>query len=219
MALYNVIESRLRELAYNRKIEISPSLRLTEAGNVQKIYELSGAPGVRADFIDAAEFFGYSPCNGDTYTIAQDVSIYETDGDESEEINQLLESDADWSTILEKLTEIIRDYYFYEDSWYIKSAYTMQGDCMVDVYEKFEEVGELLEWLQDYVRGEIKFYTENVHEYFRTADECRENNLVWDLAHWANTILDLACSEWRYSAERMVDGLVAEWKRQDELIY
>ena len=219
MSFYHEVDYRLRELAYNRKIGISPNLRLTEAGNIQKIYELSGAPSVRADFARQAEFFSYTNCDSEAFTISADCSTYEPDENEAEEIDQLLESDANWDTVLQKLKEIIKDYYFYEDSWYLESSYTMQGDCMVDCYEKFEESDELLEWLQDYVREEIRFYTENVHEYFRTAEECREWNLIPDLIRWSNGILDLVGTEWRYSADRMVDELVAEWKKADELIY
>ena len=132
MAFYDIVESRLRELAYDRKIEIKPSLSLDNTGNIRKVYQLSGAPGVRADFARAAEFFGYTNCDENAFTISDDYSTYVPDDTEAEIISEALESDKNWDDILTILTSIVEDYFFYEDSYYIESSYTMQGDCMND---------------------------------------------------------------------------------------
>lgn len=219
MSYLNDIDYRLLRLTHNSKVTVRPDLRLNNAGNIQKVYNIIGFRDERESFIDKAQFYGYHPCNNNTYTIAQNVSMYVPDDAEAEEIDKLLESDADWSTILEKLTEFVENYYFDEESYYIEIAYTMQGDCIADVYKNFDDKDELLEWLQDYVREEVEFYTENVHGYFRTADECKEWNLIPDLVHWANGILVEIDAEWKYSADKMVNNLVQEWKKQNELIY
>lgn len=220
MCKYNEINSKLSAIAADRHVELTPSLQLLDNGNIQKYYHLSGNPWDCDQAIQEADILGYTADSQNKLEIAQDCAYYEPEDEEAEAISAALESDKDWDDILDILVDIVKEYDFDEESYYIRSAYTPNGDEFYDIYQSFDDISDFEDWIEDHINKELFLYTQNVYENFRSAEEVEEYSLLPDLADWANALLKIAQSDYYYYDEKdWIDNLVQEWKKTDELTY
>lgn len=219
MSKHYEISEKLAALATKHNIELTPSLRLLDNGNIQKEYKLTGSRWNCGQLIADADILGYTDHGESSYEIAQSCAQYEPEEEEAEAIDVALGSDKSWDDILDILTDIVEEYDFDEESYYIDAAYTPNGDQFYDVFESFDELSDFENWIDDFVDKELYVYTENVYKNFRSAKEAEEWNLLPDLANWANDLLEIAGSPYYYDAAEWTQDLVEAWKKTDEVTY
>lgn len=219
MSKYNEINQKLATLTEKHRTELTPTLILLEDGNIHKSYRLTGSPWHCNQLIEEADVLGYTNHAQNGYEIAQDCAYYEPEEEEAETISEVLESDRSWDDIMNIITDIIKDYDFDEESYYIREAYTPNGDQFYDVFELFDELSDFEDWIDDHISKELFLYTQNVYENFRSAEEVKEWNLLPDLANWANYLLETAGSEYHYNPAEWISDLVEEWEKTDETTY
>lgn len=219
MSKYNEINEKLATLAAKHGVELTPSLSLLDNGNIGKSYNLTGSLWDCDQLIQNVDTLGYTPRRESRYTISQDCAQYEPEEEEAEAIDAALESDKSWDNILEILVDIVKDYDFGEESYYISVAYTPNGDEFYDVFESFDELSDFESWIDDFIDGQLYVYTQNVYQNFCSAEEAKEWNLLYKLANWANDLLEIAGSPYFYNSDEWTRDLVEEWKKTDEITY
>lgn len=217
MSKHNEVSEKLARLASHYCVELTPTLSLLDDGNIHKGYKLTGDRSNCEQLVEEADVLGYTNNTRNGYEIAQDCAYYEPEEEEAEIISEALDSDKDWNDILDILVNIVKDYDFDEESYYIRSAYTPNGDQFYDVYELFDELSDFEDWIDDFVDGQLYVYTQNVYDNFRSAEEAEEWNLLYKLADWANDLLKIAGSNYYYDSKKWVRDLVEEWKKTDEV--
>lgn len=219
MSKHYEINEKLAILATKHNVELTPSLSLLNNGNIGKSYNLTGSLWDCDQLIQDADTLGYTPRRESRYTISQDCAQYEPENKEAEIISEALESDKDWDDIQDILTNIVKEYDFDEESYYIDLAYTPNGDEFYDIFESFDELSDFESWIDDFVDKQLYVYTQNVYENFRSIKEIKEWNLLPNLADWANDLLEIAGSPYYYDAAEWTRDLIEEWKKTDEITY
>lgn len=219
MSKYNEINEKLAVLAAKHDVKLTPALRLLDNGNIQKEYKLTGSRWNCDQLIADADILGYTDHGESSYEIAQLCAQYEPEEEEAEAIDVALESDKGWNDILEILVDIVKEYDFDEESYYINVAYTPNGDEFYDIFQAFGELSDFESWIDDFIDGQLYVYTQNVYQNFCSAEEAKEWNLLYKLANWANDLLEIAGSPYFYDSDEWTRDLVAEWKKTDEITY
>lgn len=162
MAKSWIIDSRISKLAEKWNVKLTPSLRFGRDYNIHKYYKLDGNLTNRLFFCDRATLLGYCFDDG-KWTMSIHKAIFETTPNEAERlsrINELNESEALEFIIF----KIVDDYNFNECFYKIDEIYSIKDDEYIKIYEEFETKGEMVRYLNNYIKNQIKQFVPNKYD-------------------------------------------------------
>lgn len=201
MAKYNEIDPKIARLAAQHNIKLTPELTKTDFDDIAKQYKISGLMANREAFVTKAIILGYGRFLKPDRIVQFIVPSYRTSWTEKE----ILSCKKNTPTALQSIMEdIVKDYDFNEELYFIQEVYCINPDQEANIYKIFNELPDFQFFIDNHCYKEWEYCAFH---------EGRDSEKLYNLAEWANNLLEIVDNQRRYNADTWLRDLKAAIER------